>query len=71
MNAEKKKARTRNALNAANYDVVGVSKFALDEFQTVDYFGGLRLELKDKHGNIIDWIRLADEHGEPLVNIIW
>jgi len=63
--------KTRDALKAANYDIVGVSKFAIDEFQTVGYFGGLKLELKDKDGNIIDWIRLADEQGEPLVKIIW
>ncbi len=62
--------KTRDALKAASFDIVGVSKFAVDEFQTVGYFGGLKLELKDQDGNIIDWIRLTDEQGEPLVNII-
>ncbi|MHC4558360.1 MAG: hypothetical protein ACYTFW_12900 [Planctomycetota bacterium] len=63
--------KKRNALKAESFDIVGVSKIVLDEFQTVGYFGGPRLELKDKDGNIIDWIRLTDEQGEPLVNIIW
>ena len=62
--------KTRDALKAASFDIVGVSKFAVDEFQTVGYFGGLKLELKDQDGNIIDWIRLTDEQGQPLVNII-
>ena len=63
--------KTRDVHKAASFDIVGVSKFAVDEFRTVGYLGGVKLELKDKNGNIIDWIRLADEQGEPLVNIIW
>ena len=62
--------KKRVTLKAASFDIVGVSKFAVDECWTAGYFGGLKLELKDKNGDIIEWIRLTDEQGVPLINVL-
>lgn len=62
--------KTRDSFKAASFDIVGVSKFTVDECRTAGYFGGLKLELKDKDGDIIDWIRLTDEQGVPLINVL-
>lgn len=62
--------KTRDSFKAASFDIVGVSKFTVDECLTDGYFGGLKLEIKDKGGDIIDWIRLTDEQGVPLINVI-
>jgi len=67
------KSRTRKSrdfFKAASFDIVGVSKFTLDECRMAGYFGGVRLELKDKDGDLIDWIRLTDEQGVPLINVL-
>jgi len=62
--------KTRDYFKAASFDIVGVSKFTVDECRTAGYFGGLKLELKDKDGDIIDCIRLTDEQGVPLINVL-
>ena len=62
--------KSRDSFKAASFDIVGVSKFTLDECRTAGYFVGLKLELKDKDGDIIDWIRLTDEQGTPLINVL-
>ena len=68
---KRRKKKTRDSFKAASFDIVGVSKFTLDECRPGDYFAGLKLGLKDKNGDTIDWIRLADEQGVPLINVIW
>ena len=67
---KKRKKKTIDSFKAASFDIVGVSKFTLDECRTAGYLGGLKLELKDKDGDTIDWIKLADEQGVPLINVI-
>lgn len=63
--------KTRDSFKAASCDIIGDSKFTVDECRTAGYFGGIKLELKDKDGDIIDWIRLTDEQGVPLIAKIW
>jgi len=62
--------KRRDSFKAASFDIVGVRKFTIDECRTAGYFGGLKLEIKDKDGDIIDWIRLTDEQGAPLINVL-
>ena len=63
--------KTRDSFKAASFDIVGVSKFTVDECRTAGYFGGLKLEIKDKDGDTIDWNRLTDEQGVPLIYVIY
>ena len=62
--------KSRDSFKATSFDIVCVSKFTVDECRTAGYFGGVRLELKDKDGDIIDFIRLTDEQGVPLINVL-
>ncbi len=67
---EGRKKKTRDSFKAVSFDIVSVSKFTVDKCRTAGYFGGLKLELKNKDEDIIDWIRLTDEQGIPLINVI-
>jgi len=62
--------KTKDHFKAASLNIVGVNKFAVDGCRIAGYFGSLKLELKDKDGDIIAWIRLTDEQGVPLINVI-